>query len=52
MYSFALKTGHYIIILLVFYCQDSQPGVNQWGENPNRYAKINLPTINSLFLML
>lgn len=33
------------IILLVFYCQDSQPGVNQWGENPKRHAKINLPSI-------
>ncbi len=22
------------IILLVFYCQDSQPGLNQYGENP------------------
>ena len=22
------------IILLVWYCQDSQPGENQWGANP------------------
>lgn len=23
-----------IIILLVFFCTDSQPGANQWGPNP------------------
>ena len=23
-----------VIILLIYYCQDSQPGMNQYGENP------------------
>jgi uncharacterized membrane protein YhaH (DUF805 family) len=23
-----------IIVLIIFYCQDSVPGPNQWGPNP------------------
>ncbi len=37
----ALGITAYAIYLLVLYCQDSQPGTNQWGESPKYPSSIN-----------
>ena len=31
----------YSIVLLVWYCKDSQPGANKYGDNPKEVASLN-----------
>lgn len=37
MYLFVLIPGIGFIFLLILFCLDSQPGKNQWGNNPKEY---------------